>query len=143
MQHFVLPRLYCPFPTLLNPYVEVVHQRSLIHVDAMGLIQQEAALRRFTKMRVAWLAAGVHPTTGLAELTWVNDWLVWLFLFDDQFDEGIIGTQPEGITAVAQELLALTHSMDITSRSPIATALHDFWLRAPGATPEWTSRFVQ
>lgn len=141
MEHYVLPTVYCPFPTLLNPYVEVVHERSLMHVQAMRLIQQEAAVRRFTKMRVAWLAAGVHPTTGLDELTWVNDWLVWLFMFDDQFDEGVIGTQPERIISVAAELLAITDDMPIIS-SPIAAALHSFWRRAPGATPAWRERFA-
>jgi Terpene synthase family 2, C-terminal metal binding len=143
MEHITIPDIYCPFPSSLNVHVEAVHAHSMERVQRLRLIQQEQAFRRFSFARFAWAAARSYPDTEFVELAWVNDWLVWLFMFDDQFDDGALGADPEAMKLIMSELLNLLSAQPDPrgSCSPIAAALLDFWQRAPGATPVWRARF--
>ncbi|HTK09623.1 MAG TPA: hypothetical protein VL485_20805 [Ktedonobacteraceae bacterium] len=145
MEHLTIPDIYCPFPSCLNPSVEAVHLHSMERVQRLRLIQQKHAFRRFSIARFAWAAARAYPDTDFTELAWVNDWLVWLFMFDDQFDDGALGAEPEAMECIMDELLNLlnAHPSTVAHCSPLASALLDFWQRAPGATPAWQARFQQ
>ena len=145
MEHITIPDIYCPFPSSLNVHVERVHAHSMERVQRLRLIQQEQAFRRFSIARFAWAAARSYPDTDLVELAWVNDWLVWLFMFDDQFDDGVLGADPRTMKPIMNELLNLLSTQPdlMKHRSPIAAALLDFWQREPGAMPAWRARFKQ
>jgi hypothetical protein len=148
MEHITIPDIYCPFPSNLNVHVEAVHRHSMEHVQRLRLIQQEQALSRFSVARFAWAAARSYPDTDYVELAWVNDWLVWLFMFDDQFDDGTLGADPEAMKFIMRGLFNLLSDQlvpveHLEQHSPIAAALLDFWQRAPGATPAWRARFQQ
>jgi hypothetical protein len=140
---FVIPDIYCPFPSQISPYVEEVQMHSLWWVKHFRLVQREVAYRRFTTARFAWLASRVHPLAGLYELSLACDWFVCLFLFDDQFDESELGGQPERMQPILDHLLAVISKPSVMPQGPIAEALADFWQRALSYTPEhWQKRFV-
>ena len=144
MERITIPAVYCPFPSVINPCAEAVHEQSLTKLQRLGLIQKETARRRFLAARFAWLTARCYPATAFEELTWVHDWSIWLFMFDDQFDDGAIGGQPERMQPIMAKLLAILEDPDASSpRSPLGAALYDFWQRAPGATSAWRARFAQ
>jgi hypothetical protein len=143
MEQIVIPDLYCPFPSQINLYVEAIHAHSLRWVKRFHLVQQEVAFQRFAASRFAWLTARVHPLAGIDELALICDWHVWLFMFDDQFDDGEIGKQPERMQPVLEHLLAVVNDSCTTPRGPIAESLADFWQRAARyTTPAWQRRFV-
>jgi len=145
MTYITLPAFYCPFPSQLSPLVEEVHQHTLAWASSYNLLQKEAALRRFNGARYAWLAARTYPQAGFAELALTNDFFSWLFLLDDQFDDGLLGRQPERMQEVIQGLLAI---LGVVSgeplQGPLARALYELWDRMlPLTTPRWRTRFIR
>ncbi|GAC1477920.1 MAG: hypothetical protein NVS2B12_32360 [Ktedonobacteraceae bacterium] len=143
MEHINIPAMYCPFPSRISPYVEAVDERTRTWVQRLGLVQKESALRRFNAARFAWLTARVYPTAGLDELTLLNDWLVWLFLFDDQFDDSPYGQQPEYVATVINGYIDLLKKMDIPE-GPAGGAFQDLWRRSlPGMSAAWQERFLE
>jgi hypothetical protein len=144
MEHFTLPDIFCPFPSQISPYVQEVHVHSLWWVKHFRLVQQAVALRRFSAARSAWLAARTHPCAGFRELALICDWCVWLFMFDDQFDDGALGKQPERMQPVLEHLLEVVSASAASPQGPIAEALSDFWQRAARYTnTNWQRRFVR
>lgn len=147
MQQFTLPAFYCPFPSEIHPQVEEVHEHTLNWARSHRLIQREAAIRRLSGARYAWLAARIHPRANFEELALTNDFLNWLSMIDDQFDEGDAGRQPAHMRVVIDRLLATLgiergqHVQPL--QGPIAESLQDLWERAkPLTTPRWQSRFA-
>lgn len=148
MRQFTLPAFYCPFPSEIHPQVEEVHEHTLNWAKKYRLIQRESAVRRLSGARYAWLAARIHPRANFAELALANDFLNWLSMIDDQFDEGEAGRQPARMRVVIDRLLA---TLGIARgdeeiqplQGPIAEALLDLWERAkPLTTPRWQRRFA-
>src|ERR1700738_3622990 len=107
MKNIVLPTFYCPFPPQVNPLVEAVNTHTFKWVQRFHLVEKEVARRRFVASRFAWLTARVYPTTGFEELALANDLIVWLFMLDDQFDDGLIGRQVEHTQAILHILFTL------------------------------------
>ncbi len=139
-----LPTIYCPFPSCLNPHVEAAHEHTLDWATRFRLIK-DTTMCRFLASRFAWLTARVYPLAGLEELKLLNDWAVWLLLFDDQFDEGLIRGQP----AYIQSLLDGYRSIFIQPagtalQSPAVEALGDLvqrtFVQMPG---DWRARFTR
>jgi hypothetical protein len=144
MERILLPAIYCPFPPAINPLVEEVHKHSLEWVKRTGLIQKEVALQRFAAARFAWIAARAHPEATLDDLNLAADWQVWLFMFDDQFDDGAIGKEPERMSPILNDLLAMVMQPPLVApERPVANALYDFWKRACSCTSRfWQARFT-
>lgn len=143
MERLVLPTLYYPFPPALNPQVEVVQAQTLAWVLRFRLVQRAAAYRRFCASRYGWLAARAYPLAGLEELQIVSDWNTWLFLLDDQCDEGGIGKQPARLRALFAGLLAVLQEAPYPAQDgPLASSLSDLWQRMSArATLAWKARF--
>jgi hypothetical protein len=151
MKNIVLPTFYCPFPPQVNPLVEAVNMYTFNWVQRFHLVEKEAARRRFAASRFAWLTARVYPTTGFEELALANDLLVWLFMLDDQFDDGLIGRQVEHTQAILHILFTLValegDGQDTSSplfEGAVAASLVDIWRRLlPRTTSLWRERFFQ
>ena len=151
MEGIVIPVFYCPFPSQLNPLVETVNTHTLNWVQQFHLVEKEAALRRFHASRFAWLTARAYPTATFEELALANDFLVWLFMLDDQFDDGAIGRQPDRTQLIMSTLIALVTldeaSQSVSSpslRGAVAASLVDLWQRMlPHTTPAWRERFLR
>ncbi|MBE3559283.1 MAG: hypothetical protein IMW89_08665 [Ktedonobacteraceae bacterium] len=145
MERISIPAIYCPFPSRISPHAEILHEHSLAWATRFHLVQREAAMRRFLASRFARLTARVYPTAGLEELQLLNDWLVWLFMFDDQFDDGLLGRQPEHIETVLNAYLAIFINPDsATPADPAAEALLDLYRRTfPRMPAVWQERYRQ
>jgi len=140
-----LPPIYCPFPSSINPWVQEAHAHTLAWAKQYRLVRKEPALRRFEASRFTWLAARAYPTAALADLEVINDWLTWLFMFDDQFDEGLIGGRPEDLEVLIESYAALfAHAEPAPGQGPAAEALIDLCLRTRSQMPgTWWARFTQ
>src|SRR6202023_492136 len=73
-----------------------------------------------------------------------NGWLSWLFLLDDQFDEGLIGGGPERLEPLLAGYVALfTDAEPGPAQRPAAAALVDLCQRTRSQMPgTWWARFA-
>ncbi|WP_299542313.1 terpene cyclase [uncultured Streptomyces sp.] len=143
-----LPDIYCPFPQRTNPHVGGTRE----HLDAWtrqtGLVNRPSARQRFEQADFASFVGMVHPTAAKDDLDLVADWFVWLFLVDDQLDDGHLGRTPERVRDVVARMRAV---IDGTAPEPLpgedppaaVVALADLWGRTtPGTAPHWRTRFA-
>jgi hypothetical protein len=139
------PALYCPIPSAINPDVEAIQCHSLAWVREFHLIQGDTATARFAASKFGWLAARAYPHAGFAEATIVVDWNVWLFMLDDQCDEGGIGKDPAGLRDYFTTLQAILRDPDSTlCAGPLENALRDVWQRMQArSAPTWQARFLR
>ncbi len=125
IENFVLPPLYCPFPSVVNPHAEAAEQHSLAWAKRFGIITP-AAYQRFRASNFGSFAAHTYPTAPREELLIIADWSAWGFLKDDQTDEGEIGHRPEELAALHARFLAVLEGDRITSHdAPLTRALAD------------------
>ncbi len=106
IENFVLPPLYYPFPSAVNPHAEAAEQHSLAWAERCGIITP-AAYQRFCASNFGSFAAHTYPTAPREELLIISDWSAWGFLKDDQTDEGEMGQRPEELAALHARFLAV------------------------------------
>jgi hypothetical protein len=146
-----MPDILNPFPYRVNPHVEQAREHLVDWVRQIGLVQRESARRRFDRADFGWFAAVVYPTADRRHLELMADWFAWLFLVDDQLDDGSVGRSLEQVEEVVGGMRAVLESPDLgegAARSrdlPVAvSSLADLWWRtAPEAGPQWRRRFVR
>lgn len=146
-----IPPLHCPLPHQVNPHAEQARRHLSQWVGAVGLIQRESARRRFEHADFGWFASVVYPTADQQRIELMADWFAWLFLVDDQLDDGAFGRDPEHAGQVVAGMRAVLESADdgaaAARREDLPTAvssLADLWRRtASGMTVAWRRRFVQ
>jgi hypothetical protein len=142
----ILPSAFDVFQPSVNPQVDTAREHLERWVEEHRLVRKEAARRRFAHADFAWFAAVTYPTTDEEGLCLIADWFAWLFLLDDQFDDGMVGRDPERVKELMGQMAAvLVHDGGPrTGRRPaIVEALADLWRRTtPRSTPAWRHRFV-
>ncbi|MCG5217683.1 terpene synthase family protein [Streptosporangium soli] len=145
----ILPRAFDDLAPLVNEHVAAARE----HLDAWvlqhGLVRRESARQRFAHADFGWFAAVTYPTADETGLCLIADWFAWLFLLDDQFDDGAVGREPARVQELMGEMAAvLLHDGGppavVRPGSPaIVESLADLWSRTvPHSTPEWRDRFV-
>jgi hypothetical protein len=140
--------IFCPFPVQHSPHVEHAREHVNAWVRQHRLVSKESAWRRFVRADFAWFAAATYPSADAVDTSLVADWFAWLFLVDDQLDDGIVGRDPDQARAAMQRLLAI---LDATARrserhstTPAVAGLADLWERTSvSASREWRRRFTQ
>ncbi|WP_369172886.1 terpene cyclase [Streptomyces sp. R28] len=146
-----IPELFCPFPHRVNPHAEQARRHLSHWVGTVGLIQRESARRRFEHADFGWFASVVYPTADEDRIALMADWFAWLFLVDDQLDDGDFGRDTEHAARVVAGMRAVLESADhgaaAARRTDLPTAvssLADLWRRtAPGMPAPWRHRFVR
>lgn len=147
MERITLPKFYCPFLPQLNPLAEEVHNHTFNWATKFRLLQNEDAINRFHTSRFARLVAMAYPHTGFEELALANDFLTWLFLLDDHFDEGDIGHQFEQVQVIMNgflTILGVAYSKGSWPlQGPLVESLQELWERMRSlTTPQWQERFT-
>jgi 5-epi-alpha-selinene synthase len=144
MNEFVFPELYCPFPSKINKYVDVLEDYSLEWVIRSRLQVSEPAYERFAKSKFFLLAAAAYPDCNLEELKIGNDWLSWVFIWDDQCDMSKLKKQPEALKVFQKRFIEILKGAEPTSQDiPIIHALADLGQRTRQRTSEkWFNYFL-
>ena len=166
-----VPQLTSPFPYQINPHVERATAHLNDWVRQARLIGRPSARKRFERARFAWFAGVVYPTADAPRLELMADWFAWLFLVDDQFDDGRIGRDPKLADVMLSDLRAVLRGNVPTDNGPAdngpadngpkengavakgavakgaaipaAASLADLWRRTiPGTTTPWRRRFA-
>ncbi|GAA3841466.1 hypothetical protein GCM10022226_74920 [Sphaerisporangium flaviroseum] len=142
----LLPAAFDVFPPSVNPHVEAARAHLARWVEEHRLVRKEGARRRFAHADFAWFAAVTYPTTDEEGLCLIADWFAWLFLLDDQFDDGTVGRDPERVKDLMAQMAAVLVDHGAPppgSRPAIVAALDDLWRRTtPRSTSAWRHRFV-
>lgn len=126
MEKFIFPDLYCPFPSQINKHVDVLEGYALEWVTRFNLLKDELSYQRFRKSKFYLLAASTYPSCQLEELKIANDWICWLFLWDDQCDMSDLGKQPERLEIFQNRFLEILYGAKLTSNDiPLGRALFD------------------
>lgn len=145
MEKFILPDLYCPFPSQINKHVDVLEEYSMEWVLRFNLQASQLAYQRFSKSRFFLLAANAYPESNLDLLKIGNDWLSWVFIWDDQCDMSELKKQPELLNVFNRRFMEILRGAVPTNQEkPIYHALADLGQRTRQRTSEkWFNYFLK
>lgn len=143
MRQFSLPSLFCPFPSAVSPYAQVVDEATIAWAREFRLLDEPAVAERLQCVGVGWLVSRTMPYTGRDGLQLLADWCTWLFLQDDQCDERGVGRAPDQLRAKHALSLDLLRGVAQTPDDADGAALvnlRDRMLRIGSA--DWMDRFA-
>lgn len=145
MEHWVLPELYCPFPSTINPYTASVEQRTLAWADQQGLLTDPHTRKRLERAQIGGLIARTHPEGAGDVLQLLTDWYTWLFLQDDECDETELGRDPVALAELHNRFLAVLKGERLRKTDrPLTRALHDIRARLGNRVhSHWMERFLR
>jgi 5-epi-alpha-selinene synthase len=144
MQKLPSPELYCPFTSPINKYVDVLEDYSLKWVQRFNLLTSESDYKQFSKAKIFLLIASVYPYCQLENLKIANDWLSWVFIWDDQCDLSDLGKQPEALKIFHKRFLEILRGAQLTTQDiPLSHALSDLRERMlQRGSVKWFNYFV-
>ncbi|MFJ6370446.1 terpene synthase family protein [Streptomyces virginiae] len=139
-----LPELLgLPFPVRRHPG----HAHMEVHLrhwaDQFGLTPTSETAQHLTASRFAAMAAHAYPSAPQPRADWAADWITWLFLLDDQLEEGAHGSENRW-SEVIDAVRAVLRSPQAVGAAgpPLIRAWADLCSRVgPWATPAWKARF--
>ncbi|WP_336709497.1 MULTISPECIES: terpene synthase family protein [unclassified Cedecea] len=147
MSALPLPEFYCPFTTHMNPSHDNSWAESRRWLVEMGLVQGEQAIERLDRSGFSQLTAKAYPYAAQDDLKVAINWLVWLFLFDDQLDECCLGHQKDQADLILDRLLRLAlpdAEGKLSPQSPVERAFVSLWQEyARRLSKEQQRRFSQ
>ncbi|MEH2067349.1 MAG: terpene synthase [Nostoc sp.] len=144
MQQLLSSGLYCPFSPQINKHVDILEKHAVEWVLQFNLLANESSYKRFCKSKFFFLAASAYPNCQLEELKIANDWLSWVFIWDDQCDLSNLGRQPDVLKNFHRRFLEILNGGELTSKDiPLAYALRDLRERILKiGSKEWFHYFV-
>ncbi|MGI2906531.1 terpene synthase family protein [Tolypothrix sp. VBCCA 56010] len=144
MNEFIFPELYCPFPSRINKYADVLEDYAVEWVLHFKLLTNESVYQRFYKSKFFLMAASTYPYCQLEELKIGNDWLSWLFIWDDQCDLSELKKQPELLKAFHKRFIEILNGAELTSKDiPLSHALSNLRERMlQKASVKWLHYFI-
>jgi hypothetical protein len=134
-----------PFPYQVNPHVEQARAQLSDWARDIGLVRKESARERFEKADFGWFVGMVYPTASATHLELMADWFAWLFLVDDQLDDGGFGRDPDWVRRLVDLMRAvLDNPGPVPPDAPVAiSSLADLWARTVvDASAAWRRRFT-
>ncbi|MFI9627698.1 terpene cyclase [Streptomyces sp. NPDC052042] len=140
-----LPDIYCPFPQRTNPHVPHTRAHLNAWIRNTGLVHRDSARERFEQADFGAFVGMVYPTADAEKLDLVADWFVWLFLVDDQLDDGHLGRSPERVRDVVAMMRSVIDGAGAAPSGELpaaVVALVDLWERTtPQTAAHWRARF--
>lgn len=145
MENFIFPNLYCPFTYQINKYVDIIEEHSLQWLHRFDLLANDLAYQRLSKSKFFLLTAGTYPYCELEDLSIINDWNTWLFIWDDQCDMSELGKQPQVLKLYHQRFLEILNGSEPTSQDmALSYALSDLRKRIlQRGSAKWFDYFVR
>lgn len=143
----VIPRLHCPFPTSVSPYVELVATNTFDFLHKYQLLDSPEEERYFARYKMAWMTCRTMPKANFELLCCIDNLYSWLFVLDEQLDHVKPSTAYIREENYLQQLIdgfsyVLKHKV-----SPIDNkffhALADICVRLDALSrPSWQSQFL-
>ncbi|UQI46044.1 terpene synthase family protein [Streptomyces sp. HU2014] len=133
MTRYRIPEYRIPWPVALNPDHALAEQEARRWSERFGLLNSEAARQRMTDMQSGLFSGWWCPRTDTLGAVLQAKWVAWLFLWDDMFDDGPQGRNPDVFLHGKAELDYVLSgkppppSDDPRISLPHARALADLW----------------
>ncbi|MFC5719934.1 hypothetical protein ACFP1Z_07065 [Streptomyces gamaensis] len=140
-----VPRYEVPFPVRCAPYGPYAERAALRWAHEHGLDRSPAAAQRLADMQCGLFSCLYCPRADRDGSVLMARWIVWLFLWDDIFDDGPRGRDP---AAFQREAAQLDHALtepppppdDPALTLPLARALADLWRAFRARAPDSARR---
>ncbi|MCW5317804.1 terpene synthase [Nostoc sp. KVJ3] len=144
MKELLSPTLYCPFLSQTNKHIDALEKHALEWVLHFNLLANEPSYKRFCKSNFFFLTASAYPNCPLEELKIANDWLSWVFIWDDQCDLSELKNKPEVLNNFHQRYLEILNGAELTSQDTLFShALIDLRQRTlQRASIKWFNYFI-
>ncbi|MFF4246612.1 terpene cyclase [Streptomyces sp. NPDC001822] len=141
MSKIVLPALHMPFRSAgCNPHMELAGKAVWHWAGENGLSLSPAARNRMLRARPELWTSLVFPDASQEHLDLFSQWLFWMLLVDDEFDDGVAGRDPGLCERVVARLVGVLDGAG--PASPMEYALGDLRERAcRGRSAGWTRQF--
>jgi hypothetical protein len=97
--------LECPFESAINRHADWVQQRTTTWAQQYGLLRNPRDVQQFHRWQYGILMARAYPLASRDALALIADWNTWLFLLDDQFDEGTLGHDPAAVEQLCSDII--------------------------------------
>ncbi len=147
LEQIKLPRFVVPFSPRMSPHQVAVEAHSRLWAKEYGLVRNAKAMKRFDMACFSGLAARTYPSANFHDLCIVNDWTVWLFMQDDQFDEAEIGKQSQQLQNYANQVINLLENprpCTLENDGPLLASLAELWQRmCDGMDEGCQQRFIE
>jgi Terpene synthase family 2, C-terminal metal binding len=146
MEEIVIPDIYCPFQSLISPYLEQVREHALDWAKRFRLIQGEAGMHYYRAIDLSEFICRIYPKASLEELLVLGDYYIWGFIYDDLYDDERFSTRPEAMDALYKHLLVILQTPSlVTPQGSFAEATADLFQRMRLLIPSsyLQKRFVQ
>ena len=143
MSELEIPSLYCPFASRISPHADALEAANLAWLVRLHLVPAGSAAALVDRARFGRLAARAYPDASLDMLGIAAAWATWLFLRDDQCDEGGIASDASAMRVLSDHQIDVLAGQRPRGNDPLTAALVDLRERmlAHGGG-RWMSRFL-
>lgn len=127
-----LPNLEVPFNSKANPHSSAAERHAMDWVRYFDLLKTSAAFKKFEGARFPYLAAHAYPDASEEDLFLITDWLCWLFVQDDHFDEARIGRHTRRMQSYVETALTLLRQprlVTVREDGALLAGLGELWQR--------------
>jgi hypothetical protein len=133
-------------PSRAHSSAAEIGAHALTWAREVGLVANERGAERMRRAGFEHLAARAFPHTRLAKVALFAEWITWLSCFDDERDEGRLGSDVDELDRLWDQLLAALGGdaeREATPAPAIEVALVDLWYpTSAGMGRGWRRRFV-
>ena len=91
MNHFQVPKLFCPFVPELHPHMEEIEQQAMSRwAGYLGMYMRHPVFQKLRRSHFPQLLGRCHPTAEQERMCAALDFLIWNFAWDDHVDVGSV-----------------------------------------------------
>jgi len=129
---YVQPKLSFPFEGEINPHADIAERHSMDWVRHFDLLKTSSAFKKFDAGKFWLFSAMAYPTISQEDLLLTSDWMGWLFIQDDHFDESRVGRQTRRMQSYVEA--ALSHLRQprlatVREDGALLASLSELWQR--------------
>lgn len=140
-----VPQLRCPFPSAVHPAAARLEESAVAWMRRFGFIRDAAEEEAARAAQFGRLAALTYPHASTEGAQLACDWMIWLFLQDDEYMERAAEAgRPMDYARHTLRCLRVLHDPDAPpGEDPYILALHELCARTRRQIgPEHFQRFV-
>ncbi|SFD02387.1 Terpene synthase family, metal binding domain [Chitinophaga sp. CF118] len=145
----VIPRLYCPFPSRINPLVHVADEHTTQWVRQFQLVPSHEILEFYQQQKFAWMVARMFPNADQDALCAFCDLNTYLFFLDDLFDHPGAQSEFNGkdkfryFVKRLVDILRNNEEPSLEKDGAMFAALGDLWQRLKKMSDtSWQQQFI-
>lgn len=142
-EHFIYPEHFMPFPAVQpNLALGQCGDRIWAWVDQSGIAEDADVRRLLHRADPELTTARYFPTAAPDLFVYLSQLMAWIFVNDDEFDDGRLGRDPDRCAAA---VAARTGVLDaLVPAGAMERSLADLWSRLPqGRSRGWHATFRQ